>query len=389
MTKPNSLFYTRYYDEFLAYFHAAKDQQERSNLGNEPHETSGFDDLTKHVQLYDVVERKFAGFSQLVNDCFYGRSDDHPYIHKIEDLTATEQRMRWSAAWDGKRSVFGVAEWFYLFMVHRLTGSAINYGTKPSGYHNTVTLALAPSETIDDMVETIKTYDGKMYTSIGYQFPAFPKPPSGSGYRRGGDYFMCEMLPDIVRDLATEITGSDSPWTLREVGEWLIDRNRSLGLRAYRFQYAAFVADVADWFPELVVRESHFYYGSNAVECIGYLAERGGKPVKKIDLLDEVMSQAAHDTGGVPYNLEDVACDFIRWIENYSRPGADYEHLDLDNVWNCSGIVDHPRGRQRKMLELGLIESFNDLGFHPSDTKVLDASGLSVDEYRDMVRSSI
>ena len=55
---------TQYYDEYLRYFELAKDQQAKCNLGTVPYlESQMGDDLLENVELYDVVERKFAGFS--------------------------------------------------------------------------------------------------------------------------------------------------------------------------------------------------------------------------------------------------------------------------------------------------------------------------------------
>ena len=45
------------------------------------------DDLLENVELYDVVERKYAGFSQIVNDVFYGWTPEHPYWDKMENDT--------------------------------------------------------------------------------------------------------------------------------------------------------------------------------------------------------------------------------------------------------------------------------------------------------------
>ena len=71
---------TKYYDEYLRYFHLAKDQQAKCNLGSIPYAESQMgDDLLENVELYDVVERKYAGFSQIVNDVFYGWTPEHPY----------------------------------------------------------------------------------------------------------------------------------------------------------------------------------------------------------------------------------------------------------------------------------------------------------------------
>lgn len=395
---------TKYYDEFLRYFELATKQQELSNLGLVPHADSGLnDDLMEHIELYDVVERKFAGFSQIINDIFYGWTSEHPYWKAMEVDKVTWQRKQVAKNWTGKQKVFGLEEWLYLFILHRVTGSAINYATKPSGYHNTIIFHLHECDTIEEMIEVIKHHPDPFYTSVGYQFPAFPKPPQPKQddnsfvgmanfskpdyvYKRGGDYYLAEYAPRLAREMANYLQQGEKK-TLRELGEWMFEWNANNGLRAYRFQYAAVIADVADWFPEFVHRDSMFYYGTNAVECIGYLADpEGGKGNKKgHDFLDAVMTKIYEDTGSLPYNAEDVACDFIRWIENYVRPGADYAHIDMDNVWNSSTITDHPYGRQKAMLDLGLVQTFNNMSHHPSDDKIIADAGLTVEEYQKRV----
>lgn len=372
---------THYYPEFLRYYRLAEDQQAKCNLGTIAYTESNMGDaLMEHVELYDVVERKFAGFSQIVNDVFYGWTDKHPYWHKMQAGHHTRQRFEVATNWTGKHSEFGLKEWLYIFLLHRVTGSGINYATKPSGYHNTLLFVLYMCKSIPEMVEVVKTYPKSFYTSVGYQFPAFPKPPANSGYRRGGDYYLAEFAPRLVADLETFLTSGNKK-DLREIGEWMFAWNKKNDLRAYRFQYAAFIADIADWYPQFVNRESHFYYGSNAVECISYLAKPLGRG-KEEQFLDTVMEQIYRDTGSVPYNAEDVCCDFIRWVENYVRPGADYNHLDRDTLWSSHRIYDHPYGRQKPMLDLGLIKSFNDLDVHPSDDYVLSRAGMTVNQYK-------
>lgn len=394
---------TKYYEEFLRYFDLAQKQQDLSNLGHVPHAESNIgDELMHHIELYDVVERKFAGFSQIVNDCFYGWSEEHPYWSRMQAGLYTTQRKEVATNWSNKRDVFGLEEWLYIFILHRVCGSAINYATKPSGYHNTILFDLYDCDTIEDMCEKIKYHPTPFYTSVGYQFPAFPKPPKPEVnedafvgmanfskpeyvYKRGGDYFLCEFAPRMARDMANFLRQGGKK-DLRELGEWMFKWNADNGLRAYRFQYAAVIADVCDWFPDFMNRESMFYYGTNAVECIGYLAdpiENKGK--KSEEFLDAVMNKIYEDTGSLPYNAEDVACDFIRWIENYLRPGADYAHINMDTLWNSSEIKDHPFGRQKAMLDLGLVETFNGMTSFPSDDKILQSAGVSVEEYKKMV----
>ena len=76
----------------------------------------------------------------------------------------------------------------------------------------------------------------------------------------------------------------------REMGDWMFEWNEKNGLCRYKFQYAAFLADLADWFPEFVNKESHFYYGTNAVECISYLIE-GKKKSEALKFLPKLNSE--------------------------------------------------------------------------------------------------
>jgi hypothetical protein len=234
------------------------------------------------------------------------------------------------------------------------------------------------------MVRIVNSYHKPFYTSIGYQFPSFPKPPEGSSYKRGGDYYLSEYAPRLAREMA-EWLESGGKRDIREIGSFMLDWNKANGLRQYFFQYAAVVADVADWYPQYVNRETMFYYGSNARECISYLA----KPTVKMsqdEFLDEVMTKIYNDTGSYPYNAEDVCCDFIRWVENYVKPGADYDHLNFDAVWSSCKIKDHPYGRQKAMLDLGLVDTFNTMTAHPSDDYVIKKAGLTVEEYKERCR---
>lgn len=379
-----------YYGEFVRYYWLADKQQRECNLGMLPHEGSVDDDLMCKVHLYDVVERKYAGFSQLVNDCFYGWTPEHPYWAKMEagvyEFPNWHPRQDVARKWTGVRNRWSLENWLYLFLVHRLTGSGINYAKKPSGYNNTVVPSFYGCDTIEDMTIVIRDESElrPIFTSVGYQFPAFPKPPPE--YKKAGVYFMCEMLPDLAKRLAKFL--EDRRFThhkpkIREVGEFMFEWNRERGLKVYRFQYSAAIADICDWFPELIDRESLFYYGSNAVECISYLT--GGK--KSEADLDAAMLRFYEDTGSLPYNAEDVCCDYIRWIESYVRPGYDYNDVDRNTVFSSVSIKDHPYGRQKPMLELGLIESFNDLSVHPSDDYVLSRAGVSVEEYQSMVKN--
>lgn len=365
---------TRYYPDFLRYHSMAKIQQSESNLGHTRHEQGTVKDpLMMHVHLYDVVERKYAGFTQILLDMWYGKANDHPYHHKLHSV-----RQPICESFNGVHSSWGIVEWLYVFIVHRVTGSGINYAKKPSGYNNTILPKLSAAFDLEDIVKIVRNRGPEsIFTSCGYQFPAFPKPTDA--YRLGGDYFLVEYAPRLAKDLAEVL--HTRTWQLRDLGHWMWNWNKENGLRSYKFQYAAVVADIADFYPQFVDRESPFFYGTNAEECISYLAKPIGRG-NKIEFLDAVMDRIYQDTGSVPYDAEDIACDYIRYVENYVRPGHDYDHLDRDTLWNSSTILDHPFGRQKAMLEHGLIGSFNDLKVHPSDDYVLSRAGVSVDRYK-------
>lgn len=364
---------TQYYDEFLRYFEMAKWQHENCNLGIIPYSKTPYDDdLIKNVFLYDVVERKYAGFTQLLLDMWF-TENNHPYRHKMN-----EWRKKIVNSFDTE--FWSLEEWLFVFFVHRLTGSGINYALSPSGYHNSILLKFNDCSSMEDMIAVYKEHQGAKFTSIGYQIAPFPKPKDG--YSKGGDFFICELLPDIVQRFSIWLSKGRKK-TFREMMGWLEKFNREHNCRVFYFQYAATLADIADFFPEYVQTESHFFYGKNATECLNYMAERP-KSQKPVDFYDEVTEQIMKDTNSVPYNAEDVACDCIRWIENYINPKQDYSHLCLDTTWSSHTIYDHPFGRQKTMLELGLVDTFNGRQ-HPSDDKILKDNNLTIEEYKNAV----
>lgn len=365
---------TPYYAEMVRYAGMAKIQQIECNLGVIPHmEGSVQDNLMRHVELYDVVNRKYAGFTQIILDLWYNTSKDHPYTNKLHDI-----RRPICKSFEGVEGCWGLKEWLYVFIVHRVTGSGINYAKKPSGYNNTILPKFSQCDSVADMVKVIRERGPEsIYTSVGYQFPSFPK--RVEGHRLGGDYFLCSYAPQLAGDLA-EWLNAKVKQDLRNVGEWMFEWNKKQGLRAYKFQYAAVVSDIADFFPQYVNLHSPFFYGTNAVECLKYMAKPLSRGTEQ-EFLDEVTLLFSNDISATAYDAEDMACDGIRWIENYVRPGHDYAHVDRDLVWNSSSITDHPYGRQKGMLDHGLIKSFNDLAVHPSDDYVLKNAGMSKDQY--------
>jgi hypothetical protein len=203
---------TQYYDEFLHYANMAEIQQRECNLGPIPHINGSVKDpLMQNVKLYDVVERKYAGFSQIVLDVMYGDGKRHPYYGNMNTV-----RTPIAKSFKGWWNKADLATKFWVLLVHRLTGSAINYSQFPSGYHNTVLPEFAKHEpNMYGLAKVFLHYDKPKFTSIGYQFPAFPKPDLK--YRLGGEYFICTYLLDLCEHLA-EWLESGKKRDLREVG---------------------------------------------------------------------------------------------------------------------------------------------------------------------------
>ena len=108
--------------------------------------------------------------------------------------------------------------------------------------------------------------------------------------------------------------------------------------------------------------------------------------MKTEEFLDSVMEMACRDTGDVPYNVEDVCCDYIRYATNYVRLGEAYDSIDRDTVWNSSKII-HPYGRQLPMLKLGLVKTFNDPSQSFYYDEVIKANNLTPRQYIDLVQS--
>jgi hypothetical protein len=108
--------------------------------------------------------------------------------------------------------------------------------------------------------------------------------------------------------------------------------------------------------------------------------------MKTEEFLDAVMEKACKDTGSVPYDCEDVCCDYIRYVENYLRPGDAYSHVDRDKIFNSSKLI-HPFGRQLHKLKLGLIETFNIPRETFAGDYVIKKAGLTPAQYVKMVKA--
>ena len=144
----------QYYEDFIRYADLAKTQQAECNLGVTPHTGGSIKDpLMQNVTLYDVVNRKYAGFGQLLLDLWYGGTPQHPYAHKMHEV-----RQPIAKSFNGVHTSWELEEWLYVFLTHRVMGSAIDYGRKYAGYGPTILPELYRAWDLDDLVLVMQEF---------------------------------------------------------------------------------------------------------------------------------------------------------------------------------------------------------------------------------------
>lgn len=336
--------FNEYFEDFLLYAAKAKSVQNKCNLGGAPYIGSCGDDLIENVTIYDTVERKHAGFQNMIQDLWF--ADNAPKYYKWNQ----DHQVR-SQGYRHLHETWSRREWLFVFLTHRITGSGASFEVD-HGYRNTILPELAKLKTAPEMVGWIRSYSGVMYTSIGNQIPAFPKPRGE--YKTGGKVYFGEyalQLVDDVWEFVDDINSTGRKANIREIVDFMCGWNRQRGMKAFHFQYTATVADLADYYTDIVEESSHMYYGKNAQEAMDLFASKIGR-INKAQFYDVVMEEAKIKTGGYPKDLEDVMCDYIRFVENYIPDNREktYANLDRTKIWNTSIIKNHPKGRQKWML---------------------------------------
>ena len=109
------------------------------------------------------------------------------------------------------------------------------------------------------------------------------------------------------------------------------------GFKQWHFVLTAFVMDTAEYYPQLVDPDSHCYYGANCMRAFKLMFEKeksDGK-IKKAEWNELCMTDLVKARPySKPYDMEDVACDYIRYIVQYFPKG--YENLSESESSNRS-----------------------------------------------------
>lgn len=306
---------TIYFQDFCQYYNSAKILQEANLRGVK---VLVNDQLMDNIPIYDTVQRCYAGFSNIPQQLWYGSAN--PKQHQAK-TNYDHLKQRWSQL-----------TWIYVLLVHRVTGSGASFATD-HGFRNSILPNLAQLDNIENMVSFIKTYEKPMFTSIGNQIPPFPKPIGD--YRTGGKLYLCEYAPKLCRYLIEVFNDVGyKTMTIQQAVDLILTWHRQNKLKQFKFVLTALAMDIAEYYPDLVDPFSHCYYGKNCLETLDLIFEDKSRKQddQKMEFLCELFNAK-------PMDMEDVLCDYIRYVENYIPKGYKY-------FKNNSLIKDHHNARQ-------------------------------------------
>lgn len=323
---------TPYAVEALAYWHRAAKLQKRQ-LGLIPSNSSTGDKLMDSVPIYDTVQRRYAGFSNVLEQLRYG-------------VNAPKIARNIQAARNFPRFAGGDVEWMYVCLVHRLTGSGASF-EHDHGWRNTLVPQMAARPFFDDMTQFVFLHPGPCFTSIGNQTPAFPK-KTDKLVRTAGQQYIADVAPELVKHVWGWLNKFSSLGrkpgikdVVDEACRWQVER----GYKRFMFCFTAWAMDLAEYLPRLVNPNSDVYHGANAREAMEVCFRPIGVMTKQ-EFYDRATRVFSDITGTHPMDVEDAApgCDLIRWLENY-LPKNGYTNQE-DKIWNSSSLRYH-KGRQR------------------------------------------
>lgn len=295
------------------------------------------DYLMDNVGIYDVTDRQYAGINDVIQDLWF--ADDpinNPKAKLRTDWRAQPVDRSADTSFDEQlksyrrlREDWTQEVWLYVWMVHRITGSAASY-VADHGYRNTIIPELAQFDTIDEMADFIYSYQLGFYTSAGCQIPGFPKLYNEHIETHKHDYkslkskgqgklFLCTCAPLLVRSLSKkldELRESGERMTHREVMDFCCQFNKQRKFNQFAFQYALFAADVSDYLPEVVDPESLVHYGTNSVKALKLLTE-GGKS-RDFDDTAKKIRKTFYERWDIKLKykgIENSLCDYMKYLK--------------------------------------------------------------------------
>lgn len=328
---------TPYFFEALDYVRKAKILQDASlqngGLGT-PKVPKVGDPLMEAIPIYNTVQRRYAGFSNVLEQLWYGPKAPKVQANKARGFYDPKLK-----AWKGivTNGPPLIRAFMFLALAHRITGSGASFEWD-HGWRNNKIYEVGHLDDYREMGRILCTYDGPIFTSIGNQIPPFPK--------MGGRNYLNTVAPELVEKTykwLVFMVNKHGPLPIKVVVDRVLEFHQELGCRRFVFVLTAWVMDLAEYFPKLVDPTSDVYHGKNAVEAIEICFEVN---MKKQDLYDTATRLFADLSGTNPLDVEDASpgCDLVRWIENYV-PKKGFEHVLEKGIFNGSSLT-WPHGRQ-------------------------------------------
>lgn len=342
---------TEFFDDFLNYYDKAHIIQQASLQSNN-HEVCVNDPLMNNVDIYDVVNRRYAGFSKILEDIYGKRKTGlvkHPsYVGKLDDF-----------------------EFHLLHLVHRFTGSGASFqptllpdGTrnpKEHGYNNSCVGVLAEIMTLSN-VKTALTYIAKcekpMVTSVGNQPPSL-KNKQPEKYRLAMQYYFDNWSVLFIKDYLSFLYTSKKELGvaigIKDTVDFCVKWHKDRGFKQWKFVMTAFVMDTAEYYPHLVEPTSHCYYGSNCIRAFKLMfVKEPTDPKKSAEFYEKCMSELVKARPqSLPYDMEDVCCDAIRYWVEYVPKG--YAHLSNEQLKNNSILKNNSEYLESAQIRINEI----------------------------------
>ena len=282
-----------------------------------------------NVFIYDTYRRSAAGFSNCPESLWYG--PDAPKVRC--NIIAGRNTVSY-------RQAFLDDTWFYLLLIHRITGSGASF-ENDHGWRNTILPHLCEKAAGSGgkanlyISELIREYDRPMFTSIGNQIPPFNK-PADPLYATGGREYLCELAPQVAVDTCQFLKyGDGSPVGITTVVDRVLKWHRDHGLKQYKFVLTAWVNDLAEYFGYLVEKNSNVYHGKNAIKSIELIFQRSHST--RQEWYDAATRFFADKTVTCPMDVEDSFCDAERHRLQYIAK-KNYDHLCRHEIWNSSSL---------------------------------------------------
>lgn len=320
---------TEFYNDFIQYYQKAKLLQLR-NMDKDSQYGGVGDPLMDSVTIYDTVNRQFAGFSKV-----------------LEDIHGTRVRKDLVRLKDYSE-MLSINEFHFLHLFHRFTGSGASFqptylpdgsrNPKEHGYHNNLVGRLAEVMVMDDIEGArgvIVSNTAPMVTSVGNQPPSL-KNPNPEKYRLAQQYYFNEIAESFIKDYVFWLHAGDKVG-IKAAVDYSLAWHKKRNFKQWHFVLTAFVMDTAEYYPNLVDRTSHCYYGANCIRAFDLMFQKEpGDAKKKDQWYEDCMSELVYATKGNPYDIEDVCCDVIRyWVEHIPKG---YDHLTPEQRKNNSTL---------------------------------------------------